>query len=136
MTSVTWPSSVHAVLQAEPIALIVERACQAAVAGDDQPRARARCACSVANASSSRSKRFCGSSRPTAPITMSSRLEAERRARLGYARRIARELAWSMPLRTVVIARRIGAVRDQLAAISLDTAISRGNRASTRLSAG
>ena len=49
---------------------------------DDQPQLADCVMCSAANASSSRSNRFCGSSRPTAPMAMSPRLGAERRASL------------------------------------------------------
>ena len=71
---------------------------QAAVAGDQQLQLRARRAADRANASISRSKRFCGSSRPTAPITDVVGGEAELpRASGCRAPRSRRNARWSMP---------------------------------------
>ena len=90
----------------------------------------------LANASMSRSNRFCGSSRPTAPMAICP-FDRPNRARASGTRPGSRRNAWwSMPFSSTRTrsGRQPWATRSALT--SLETATTTGKRPSTRLSAG
>ena len=95
-------------------------------------RVSGRRACKAANASSSRSKRFCGSRRPTAPSTIWRGSKPSARADLALAGAIARELPMVDAVEDGGDASGIRAVADELARQSRSTPRSAAGTARAR----